>query len=276
MGLTIHYEIESDAINFRQARKQVEAMRQLALDLPFDEVQDIKVFQGDQCDPAHAADEDDKYLLSCLRESIEVKQYDEHIDVRPTDIVMFSIIPGPGCEWADIALVRYPATVEYRGRRIRTNLGKNWRHSSFCKTQYANSPDCGGTPNFIRCHIGLVTLLEKMQNISGVKVNIEDEGKYGPSTYSDDYKEAYAAGLKPTYVWHPGKYNVKALVEEIGEWDTMIAAFAGALKDATGKTKIESPIFQRSDFEALEFKGSQNPDIQPFLKKMAQAAKVDV
>ncbi len=38
-----------------------------------------------------------------------------------------------------------------------------------------------------------------MAKLPGLKVTVDDEGKYGPSTYSDDWKEAYEAGRKPTY-----------------------------------------------------------------------------
>ena len=43
----------------------------------------------------------------------------------------------------------------------------------------------------------------------------------------------------------------------IGSWDQLLAGFGGALKDAAGNVgmTIESPIFERKDFEALEMAG---------------------
>ena len=44
MGLTIHYELNSE-----QVKQTVYQMRQLALDLPFEEVGEIIDLTGDQC-----------------------------------------------------------------------------------------------------------------------------------------------------------------------------------------------------------------------------------
>ena len=47
-----------------------------------------------------------------------------------------------------------------------------------------------------------------------MKVEIDDEGKYGRSYYTDD-----PWAEERVYTWHDGKYDVKALVEEVGEWN---------------------------------------------------------
>ena len=103
---------------------------------------------------------------------------------------------------------------------IPAEFGK-WR--SFCKTQYAE--------NFLKSHLGVCAMLEKLQEL-GFKVNVNDEGDF----------------------WT--KRDVKALVVEVAEWDAMIAAAFGAMKDAlpNGLT-LESPITERPDFEHLEMKG---------------------
>jgi len=46
-------------------------------------------------------------------------------------------------------------------------------------------------------------------------------------------------------------------VKEIGSWDQLLAGFGGMLKDAAGDAgmEVESPIFERRDFEQLEMKG---------------------
>src|SRR5690606_4233953 len=49
-------------------------------------------------------------------------------------------------------------------RKVKTRLG-GWRWSSFTKTQYASDPACGGIPNFLRCHISVVTLLEDRKSV---------------------------------------------------------------------------------------------------------------
>jgi hypothetical protein len=154
-------------------------------------------------------------------------------------------------------------------RRVPTKLD-GWRWRSFCKTQYASNPEYGGIPNFLRCHISVISLLDRIAKLPGLKVVVDDEGKYGPSVYADDWKEADAAGRKPTYRRHKGKYNPAALASEVGEWNTMVAAFTGALNDAIAGSGIkgESPITDFPDFEQLEFKGRGLKYLDPFLKAM--------
>ena len=67
-----------------------------------------------------------------------------------------------------------------------------------------------------------------------IKVEIDDEGKYGRSYYTDD-----PWAEKRVYTWHEGQYDVKALVEEVGEWNEMIAAMFGAMNDAAEATGID-------------------------------------
>jgi hypothetical protein len=154
-------------------------------------------------------------------------------------------------------------------RRIKTRLS-GWRYSSFCKTQYASNADCGGIPNFVRCHLSVIHLLDRIASLPTMKVEIDDEGKYGRSYYTDD-----PWAEKRVYTWHDGKYDVKALVEEVGSWNEMIAATFGALSDVVGGSPLgmESPISAFPDFEHLEFKGQQNHKyLAPFLQTMKQLA----
>jgi len=106
------------------------------------------------------------------------------------------------------------------------------RWSSFCKTQYANDPELGGTANFIKGHLSVLAILEHLQKL-GFDVKVRDE--------SDFWKNR----------------NVEALAKTVGEWDTGLAAMFGAIKDAAGGQgmTVESPMSGRSDFEQLEMKG---------------------
>ena len=49
-------------------------------------------------------------------------------------------------------------------RKISPRLG-GWHWSSFCKTQYASDPRCGGVANFLRCHISIITLLDRIAKL---------------------------------------------------------------------------------------------------------------
>jgi hypothetical protein len=174
--------------------------------------------------------------------------------------------------WADRTFPgRFVTESERKERRtIRTRLS-GWRGQSFCKTQYASDPTCGGVANFLRCHVSLVTLLERIGILPTIAVDIEDEGHYGPSTYSDDWREARAANRQPTYVWHPATHGIPTLLRELGDYNAMIAAFAGAMKDACGDS-FQSPILQFQDFESLEFHGSNSEALGQFLEAMAALA----
>ena len=273
MGLTIQYSINSTARSPKQGRELVEKMRQLALDLPFEEVGDVVELDNpdyETCEESH------RWLAIQSQEHIRYPwKPNTSTSVTPTKLFAVSLWPGEGCEEMNIGLCSYPREVRIDHRTIKTQL-PGFRWSSFCKTQYASNPECGGVPNFLRCHISSITLLERIAELPRVSVEIDDEGKYGPSHYSDDYRKARAAGREPTYVWHTGKYNVKALVEEIGEWNQMVAALGGALKDtlaSTGMSVLESPITSFPDFEQLEFRGSRNEKLVPFLLAMKQLSK---
>ena len=60
----------------------------------------------------------------------------------------------------------------------------------------------GGTSNFLRAHLAVCAILEKAEKL-GFKVNVSDEGDF----------------------WT--KRDVKALAEEVGQWDAMIAGLFG-------------------------------------------------
>jgi hypothetical protein len=233
------------------------------------------------------------------------------ISVQPLEIFSFWTVPGPGSEWASFGLARYPADIEVtyhpkgddrfiktiknagstrwnfdwerwerwlrnnghpgwsapekfqQKRRIKTRLS-GWRYSTFCKTQYASEY---GVPNFIRCHLSVIHLLDRIASLPTMKVEIDDEGKYGRSYYTDD-----PWAEERVYTWHDGKYDVKALVKEVGDWNEMVAATFGALKDAVGGLGLDSPISAFPDFEHLEFKGQDHQYLAPFLQAMKQLA----
>ena len=103
-----------------------------------------------------------------------------------------------------------------------------------------------------------------------MKVETNDEGKYGRSYYTDD-----PWAEERVYTWHEGRYDVKALVEEVGSWNEMIAASFGALNDMMKVTHPnivgESPIMAYPNFEHLEFKGQNQEHLVPFLDAMKAA-----
>lgn len=122
------------------------------------------------------------------------------------------------------------------------------RWSSFCKTQYANDPRCGGWENFQRAHLSVLAVLEHMQQ-TGFRIHVNDE--------SDFWKTR----------------DLAALAKTIGAWDSMIAGLGGVLKDSAGATghDLESPILGRPDFEKLETQAFKIQGIAEHLEKLRAA-----
>jgi len=231
MGLTIHYSLQSNTQSAKHARELVEQLRQRALDLPFQEVGEIVELQGEQCDyQKHDRYDPRRWLLVQAGQYIERGNY--HIPVSPSHVISFTTLPGEGTEQANLGLCKYPATIEVNGRRVRTNL-KGWRWSSFCKTQYASNPAHGGIEHFLKCHLAVIALLDHAKQI-GVLREVSDEGEF----------------------W--GKRDIEALAKSVGEWNSMIAGWAGRLKDALGP-QVVSEITNFPNFEHLEAKGRQSP-----------------
>ncbi len=237
MGLTLHYRLKHSTGTSAVARQLVERLRQRALDLPFQQVEPLIELTGDDCDfQKRPRDDPHHWLLIQARESVKHEPY--QYDVRPTHLIAFNTDPGDGCEPANFGLCRYPASIQIedrevrppRTRRLRTGLsGWSWR--SFCKAQYASNPDCGGVANFLRCHLLVVRMLDCAREL-GILEDVSDEGNY----------------------WQ--KRDVPALAREVGEWNEMIAAQMGQLKDLLGDG-VQGAILKFPDYEHLEAIGSR-------------------
>jgi hypothetical protein len=324
MGLTIHYNLKTSAKTTAGAKAIVEKMRQLALDLPFEHVDNrVRYYGPKQCQQPLESVRSKPKLFSALLDagtSISIPwMKGTTLRIQPTEIFLFDAIPGPGSEWLTLGLARYADEIEvdydpmeddrfrksvkdggmvrkqFDGRRWEKWLVKNghpwkrpsefaekrkiktrkpgWRFGTFCKTQYASEPAAGGIPNFIRCHLCAIHLLDRIAKLPTVKVDYNDEGKYGPSNYTDD-----PWAKNRVYTWHPGKYNVKALIEEVGEWNEMIAAAFGGWQDLANAAgvDIQAPITKFGNFEQLEFRGQNQEQLAPFLTAMKQLAEQSV
>lgn len=149
-------------------------------------------------------------------------------EVPPECGWLFSVHPGRDCESVICGLAFYPATIRVGRRTLRTGCG-GWGYSGFCKTQYAS---LHGAEKFLKCHRAVIDLLLLWEKL-GATVKITDEGGY----------------------W-PGR-NEAALRQNLDQMNRLLAAFAGALKDAAddGGPSVESPIFQHGQFELLEAQG---------------------
>jgi len=232
MGLTIHYGLQTPGRSRRHAHSLLSQLRERALDLPLTEVGEIVEFVGSETDSHnHPRDDENRWLLTQARGLLE--DGDSYHAVLPKHVIAFSTWPGEGCEQANFGFCLFPGQIDiidydqfpYATRRLRTGMA-GWRWASFCKTQFASDPACGGIEHFLRCHLSVITLLDHAKNL-GVLAEVRDESGY----------------------WQ--QRDLKALATEVGEWNSLIAGWAGRFKDAFGD-QLQSPILKFPDFEHLE------------------------
>jgi hypothetical protein len=229
MGLTIHYTLRSTSRSVMEIRQLVEQLRQRALDLPFQSVDELIDLAGDACDfEQRDHDDPNRWLLIQAAQHVERRGYS--YSVAPTRLIAFSTMPGEGCEQANFGFCRYPSfIIGHDGRKVRTGLS-GWYWTSFSKTQYASNPACGGVENFLRCHLSIVRLLDHARSLNMLD-GVSDEGGF----------------------WE--RRNVQALSKEVGEWNEMIAGFVGRVNDWMNGgegAELQSQITKFPDFEHLE------------------------
>ena len=233
MGLTIHYQLNAPDMDAERARQLVQRLRHRARDLPFQEVGDIVERSGEPLKARQAdGDHPDDWLIfdGCAT----VKSDDFRVRVLPEHAIAFMTMPGEGSEPANFGLAMYPKTVAVKVRDQVRNIpsglsGWSWR--SFTKTQYASNPAYGGVEHFLRCHLAIVKVLDHAAEL-GILHGVTDESDY----------------------WE--KRDVMALAACVGKWNTMIAGWAGRLKDAFGD-EITSQIEKYPNFGRLEAKGRE-------------------
>jgi hypothetical protein len=261
MGLTIHYDLAA-AGEEANARKLVQHLRQAALDLPFQHVGEIGELRGDQCDWKQRP-KDDPFRWLLVQTGVEIalpvtpaerrRGVRREMSVMPRHVIAFDTKPGDGCEPANFGLCQYHSEVSAPGfGRHQTKL-KGWSWDSFCKTHYASDPRCGGLPNFLRCHLSVVALLDEAQRL-GILGEVSDEGEF----------------------WETR--SLERLTKEIGDQNAMLAGFLGALKDAMGQAPggagtVEAPIAAYPNFEHLEAEGQRllPEQLKTMLKALAQS-----
>jgi hypothetical protein len=261
MGLTIHYQLATTG-DEAHSRKLVQQLRQAVLDLPLQRVGEIAEFRGDQCDwKQRAKDDPHRWLLiqAHTQIALPVEPWEKRrgitrdMEVLPQHVIAFETLPGDGCEPANFGLCQFPSEVSHpEFGKFKTRL-KGWSWHSFCKTHYASDPRCGGLPNFLRCHLGVVALLDEAEKL-GFLGKVSDEGDFWETRSLD------------------------RLTKEIGEQSAMLAGFLGALKDAMGQAPggagtVEAPIAAYPNFEHLEAEGQRllPEQLKAMLKALAQS-----
>ena len=227
MGLTIHYEFQLPGKQIKVARQVISCLRDIALNLPFAEVSPIVELKGDDCDRLKNKNEDLEWLL--IQSMHWYVRGNTHCCVAPKHFLGFTALVGDGCEPMNIGLCLYPGFGDFHGKRVRTNAPSGWSWSSFCKTQYASNPDCGGVENFLNCHTTVISMLDTARQ-AGVSTEVDDEGDYWKNR------------------------DIEELAIKIGLWNDHMAGFAATLQEKLGVSKnvIASEISKYPNLEYLE------------------------
>ncbi len=229
MGLTIHYSLRSKTTDTDEARRLIEALRQRALDLPFSRVGELVELRGDDCRSENHDDPSRRWLLT--QATVPLFEKEAVYDVIPDHLIAFTAMPGDGCEPANFGLCRYSSEVATDSGQRLTGLHA-WSWESFCKTQYASNPQCGGIENFVRCHLTVVGLLDHAAKLD-ILAEVSDESGF-----------------------YDGR-DVAKLPAEVTRWNRGIAAFTGQLKDLLGD-EFAAEIKKFPNFERLEAEGRQD------------------
>jgi hypothetical protein len=225
MGLTIHFEfIAAASVSEARAEEIVTSIHQLALGIEregfFDKVLPM------------ASDLETLHQFACDWLILPVpgeENTSTGAEILPEAGYIFLVSVGAGCEPLRVGLCRYPATVRFGDEELPAGKPARWRMSAFCKTQYASRH---GWEYFQRCHCTIMHLLAACQ-MPDLRVEIMDEGAYWPGC------------------------SVSKLRENLDRMNGLVAATAGALKDAIETPgAIQSPIFAHKDFERLEAQGA--------------------
>lgn len=230
MGLTIHYTIKHRGKK-EQLKDKLEKIRQACLDLPFEEVGEVKVVKitketwtaykrlQQECNYPNNTDENLERRDRILEENFGVTTWQmieaDHywrgtklIDCtgKPTTLVGLYLWPGQGCE---------SSTLNFYKR------GNKYLCKSFCKTQYAEQ--------FAKCHLLVIQLLD-MLKAEGFEVDVYDEGKY----------------------WETR--DIKVLAKNINESTALIKAILGSLKSAAQQNGmvVEAPITECENYMKVD------------------------
>lgn len=156
MGITIHYTLKSAAQNGCEAREIIENLHEAAQTIPFEDVSDVVEMSDQECGRGL----DDAYKLMRFQAWITSDCDFE----QPKQIIGFRVKVGDGCEDLNVALARHPDA-------------DDWVFSGWCKTQDASNPASGGIENFHRCHMAVIDLLDKADQL-GVVESVQDDTGY--------------------------------------------------------------------------------------------------
>src|SRR5262249_18321117 len=196
MGLTVYYDWKTK-IDLPAARRLIAKFRDLALKLPFDEVSKIREQDPPDGKPVFRPYEGSFRQGALYLSRSRADGNHELVDVPALHALFFSV-RVQGAESALIGLASHPPVVLHRediiernrdGSKCGRRLGQGdpvefptrrrgyYSWHSHCKTQYAGNPKLGGEANFLKAHLSLIELLDRIR-LTGVKARIRDDSRY--------------------------------------------------------------------------------------------------
>jgi hypothetical protein len=242
MGLVVHWTWKTDFTRDK-ARSVIRQLYDFAATLGFKHC-----FEPVEIDWSREAADDDEAFLRLRSQWTTHHEYEVN-GIRESagdlieprwSICFFAV--DPGAEPAIFGFGDYPDTWRWRGKDLPTEAsGLSWMN--FCKTQYASMPQAGGEANFMAAHLRIIKVLDEAVRL-GVPVEVVDDGEYWTTR-----DEAH-------------------LLAKLRQYNNLIAAFAGHMKDRLGSSAVEAPIREHPGFERLEAAGNAE-----FGRKFDQASE---
>ncbi len=206
MGLTIHYEVSIPTTE--NIVEKLEKVRQKCLDLPFEEVNEVKDIEvkketiqlfrdlQKQYSYPHNSSENlekrDKMMEERGVDTWTVIMIDRQKHPKNHHLAQLSLWAGKGCEGTEFSF---------------TKKRKYWKCSGFTKTQYAEQ--------FVKCHLLVIKALDLLKE-QGFTVKVSDEGHY----------------------WETR--DLKVLAKNINDYTALIKSIFGTIKDKVdGQSNVE-------------------------------------
>ena len=240
MGLSVCYEFRA-SVGTEEARRLVHALHDIAVTLSFQEVLDVAELRPSSDDDGF--DPDEAHWLTLFGTQYGRKErpngQEFWIEIPPKHVIAFGVRVADGSETAQLGLATHPAVIEKeidgRTELIETGLAGVYSWAQCCKTQYAGLQQYGGAENFLKAHLTLIDLLDRAATL-GLEVEVHDDSGYWDDRDRD------------------------RLLRQLRDWNGLIAAFAGQLKDkiGAGEHGVQAPIFTAPDFEHMEADGLAN------------------
>ncbi len=175
MSLSLHFRLSLDVASEAKVCRLLIALRKEAIRLGYQRASGLRQLPASA--PSTSCDTWSSFTVEARALVRDPDRPDVCHEVEPLLAIGFRAWPAFGDTHASLALCSYPATiVRPDGSSFPTRLPP-WCWRSSCKTEAANDAEYGGVVNFVRCHLGVVALLDAAVRI-GFRVEVVDDAEY--------------------------------------------------------------------------------------------------